>query len=146
VGSGHEWPFDRNGDEELALGVSGAWCGYQVWFSWCDERRALQICCAYDMRVPEARRNAVHSLLCLVNEQMFVGHFDLCSSSGTPMFRHTVLIREGADVVPADIDEVLHIALGEAERYYPAFQYVVWAGKPAGEALAAAMIETAGRA
>ena len=33
-----------------------------------------------------------------------------------------------------------------AERYYPAFQFVVWAGKSAGEALEAVLLETVGEA
>ena len=36
-------------------------------------------------------------------------------------------------------------ALDACERYFPAFQFVVWAGKPAREALDAAMFETQGR-
>jgi hypothetical protein len=34
----------------------------------------------------------------------------------------------------------------DCERFYPAFQYVVWGGKSASDALAAAMIETVGEA
>jgi len=37
-------------------------------------------------------------------------------------------------------------ALDSCERYYPAFQFVIWAGKPARDALEAAMFETAGQA
>jgi len=41
---------------------------------------------------------------------------------------------------------VLEAALDTCERYYQAFQFVVWAGKPAREALDAAMFDTAGEA
>jgi hypothetical protein len=37
-------------------------------------------------------------------------------------------------------------ALDTCERYYPAFQFVVWAGKTAREAMDAVMFETAGQA
>jgi hypothetical protein len=37
-------------------------------------------------------------------------------------------------------------ALHACERYYPAFQFVVWAGKSAHEAMSAAMFETEGEA
>ena len=36
-------------------------------------------------------------------------------------------------------------AIHACERYYPAFQFVVWAGKTAAEAMSAAMFDTAGR-
>jgi hypothetical protein len=41
---------------------------------------------------------------------------------------------------------LLGTALDASERYFPAFQFVVWAGKPAREALDAAMFETHGHA
>jgi hypothetical protein len=41
---------------------------------------------------------------------------------------------------------LLSTGLDACERYYPAFQFAVWAGKPAREALDAAMFETAGEA
>jgi hypothetical protein len=37
-------------------------------------------------------------------------------------------------------------ALDACERYFQAFQFVLWAGKSAGEALDAVLFETAGRA
>jgi hypothetical protein len=37
-------------------------------------------------------------------------------------------------------------AIHACERYYPAFQFVVWAGKSASEAMSAAMFDTAGEA
>ena len=41
---------------------------------------------------------------------------------------------------------LLSSALESCEGYFPAFQFVVWAGKPAREALDAAMFETSGEA
>jgi len=37
-------------------------------------------------------------------------------------------------------------AIQACERYYPAFQFVVWAGKSAAEAMSAAMFDTEGEA
>jgi hypothetical protein len=37
-------------------------------------------------------------------------------------------------------------AVQTCERYYPAFQFVVWAGKTAAEAMNAALFDTAGEA
>jgi len=37
-------------------------------------------------------------------------------------------------------------AIHACERYYPAFQFVVWAGKNAPEAMSAAMFDTEGEA
>ena len=37
-------------------------------------------------------------------------------------------------------------ALNSCERYFPAFQFVIWAGKSAREAMDSAMFETSGEA
>jgi hypothetical protein len=44
------------------------------------------------------------------------------------------------------IEDLVDIAVSECERFYPAFQLVVWGGKPADEAMAAAMIDPIGEA
>ena len=44
------------------------------------------------------------------------------------------------------IEDLVDIAVSECERFYPAFQLVVWGGKPAEEAMAAAMIDPIGEA
>ena len=46
----------------------------------------------------------------------------------------------------AQCEALLGTALDACERYYQAFQFVLWAGKTAGEALEAAMFETSGQA
>jgi hypothetical protein len=38
------------------------------------------------------------------------------------------------------------IAVAECERYYPAFQFVVWGGKNAPDAIATALLDTMGEA
>jgi len=41
---------------------------------------------------------------------------------------------------------LIEIAITECERFYPAFQFVIWGGKSPAEAIAAAMLETVGEA
>jgi hypothetical protein len=41
---------------------------------------------------------------------------------------------------------LLSNGLGACEQFFPAFQFVVWAGKSAREVLDAALLETAGEA
>ena len=44
------------------------------------------------------------------------------------------------------VEDLVDIALSECERFYPAFQLVIWGGKTPEEAMAAAMIEPIGEA
>jgi hypothetical protein len=50
------------------------------------------------------------------------------------------------EVAGKQCEALLDAALDTSERYFQAFQFVVWAGKSAREALDAAMFETAGEA
>ena len=142
----HEWAFDRQGDGELSVCVAGAWCDYHLGFSYCASQGGIQIACAYDVRVPAPKRMTVLELLGFINERMWLGHFDLWSEENIPMFRHAVLTRHGHGVSHDAVEDLIEIAMTECERFYPAFQFVIWGGKSADEAVAAAMLETIGEA
>ena len=77
---------------------------------------------------------------------MLVGHFDLWSEDGQPVFRHANLLRGSPGASVEQLEDLLDIALTECERFYPAFQFVIWAGKTPEEAIEAAILETAGEA
>jgi hypothetical protein len=75
-----------------------------------------------------------------------MGHFDLWTSQGVVMFRHAMLLSGGAQPTPQQCESILSGALIACERYYQAFQFVVWAGKTAREAIDSIMLETRGEA
>ena len=52
----------------------------------------------------------------------------------------------GVEASRSQCEVLLSSALDACERYYQAFQFVVWAGKGAREAIDAAMFDTAGEA
>ncbi len=144
--SANDWPYERRGRDEIGVVVSGRWCDYSLVFSWCDEISALHYCCAMDMRVPEASRGQVSELLAIANEKMWVGHFGVCNTDSVPLYRHTVLLRGTRGVSAESLEDMVDISLTECERFYPAFQFVIWGGKTAPEAVASAMLECVGEA
>jgi hypothetical protein len=146
MASGHDWSFERDGDDEITIVSTGRWTDYQISFTWMDQIEALHIACAFDLKVPNRRQAEMQQLLSLVNEQMWVGHFDLWAKDGLIMFRHALLLAGGVGAAGTQCEALLGAALEACERYFPAFQYVLWAGKSAREALDAAMFETAGEA
>ena len=87
----------------------------------------------------------IYPLLAQLNERLWLGHFDLWTEESVPLFRHTLLVR-GGPLTPEHVEEVVDIAVSECERAYPAFQFVIWGGKTADEAITAAMFETVGEA
>src|ERR1700741_283670 len=89
----NDWAHDRASEEEMVVEISGRWCDYRLLFVWQEEISAMHFSCSFDMKVPKARRTPVYELLAIVNEKMWLGHFDVCSDTGLPMFRHAVLLR-----------------------------------------------------
>jgi hypothetical protein len=141
-----EWAFDRAADDEIAISVKGRWTDYHLSFTWMDEIESLHLACAFDLRVPERRRIEVLQLISHVNEQLWLGHFDVWSRDGVIMFRHALILAGGVEASGRQCEVLLEAALEACERYYQAFQFVVWTGKSAREAMDAAMFETAGEA
>ena len=50
MAAGNNWPFERAGEDEIAIVVTGRWTNYQVSFTWMSEIEALHFACAFDMR------------------------------------------------------------------------------------------------
>jgi hypothetical protein len=87
----------------------------------------------------------MYRLIAQINEQLWLGHFDLWTQEGLVMFRHALLLN-GSVASPRQCEAMLKAALEGCERYYQAFQFVVWAGKQSREALVSTMFETEGQA
>lgn len=141
-----KWSFERAGEDELSVLVQGIWTDYSVSFSWMEDFEALHVACAFDMRVPEKRIIETMRLMALVNEQMLFGHFDLWLQDGSVMFRHAIPLAGGAEANDLQIERMLSNALNSCERYYQAYQFVVWAGRTASEALDSVLFDTVGEA
>ena len=147
IATANEWPFERGGEDELVAQLNGRWDDYRVHFAWNGEISALQFTCALDFKVPVHRRPSVLELVALANERMWLGHFDLTSDEGgVAMFRHAVPLRGARGVTVEQVEDLVDVALTECERFFPAFQFVIWGGKKPGEALDAACIDTVGEA
>jgi hypothetical protein len=142
----HDWSFERAGDDEITISIAGRWTDYHVSFTWMDDIEALHLACAFDLKVPERRRAEVQQLVSQVNEQLWVGHFDLWSKDGLVMFRHALILAGGVEASGKQCEALLDAALETCERYFQSFQFVVWAGKPAREAMEAALFDTSGEA
>ncbi|MEQ8322855.1 MAG: YbjN domain-containing protein [Rhodospirillales bacterium] len=142
----NDWTFDRRNDQEMAVQVPGTWCDFSMYFAWNDDMGAMHFTCAFDMRVPADRRQPVYELLAEVNERLWMGHFGMWADEGLPMYRHAMPMRGQQEPTLEQMEDLVETAIIECEKFYPAFQYVIWGGKTAAEAIAAAMIETAGEA
>ena len=85
-------------------------------------------------------------LIGLINEQLLTGHFDLWHRDGSLVFRNGLLLSGGAEANDAQCEALIRFAVETCERYFPAVQFVVWAGRKADDALESTMLDTMGEA
>lgn len=142
----YQWAFSRTGSGEVTMQIAGGWSDMMVSLSWRDEFEILHAAVSLEGKVPAPRRDEVAKLLALINEQLLIGHFDLWHSDGSLLFRNSLLLTGNAEANDAQCEALIRFAVETCERYFPAVQFVVWAGQNAADALAAAMIETMGEA
>src|SRR6204780_960774 len=146
IAADHNWSFERSGDDEVTIGSKGDWTDYQLSFTWMAEIEALHLACAFDRKIPAPRRAEVARLIAAINEQLWVGHFDIWTHTGMIMYRQALVLPGGLTASAAQCETMLVAAIHACERYFPALQFVVWAGKTAAEAMSAAMFDTEGEA
>jgi len=142
----NHWSFDREDDDEISISVSGGWTDYHVAFTWLPDLEAMHVGCAFDIKFNDRRRTEILNLIAIMNEQLWVGHFGLWERESVVIFRHALLLAGGAEPSRQQCEAILQAAIAACERYYQAFQFVIWAGRTAREALDAALFETAGEA
>lgn len=145
IAAGNDWTCERASDDELTLMVAGQWTDYHVSLNWRDDLEALHIAQAFDARIPDTRLPEVYRLIAQINEQLWLGHFDVWTREGLIMFRQGLMLN-GALATTDQCEALLRAAFDACERYYQAFQFVVWAGKDSRQALASTMFETEGQA
>jgi hypothetical protein len=140
------WSYERSGRDELNLSVAGRWSDHHFSFTWREDLQSLHLSSAFDMRIHgDTRRGDVADLLMYVNARLWIGHFDLWPEDGTVVFRHAMIFPE-AHASASQCEALLNLALEACEHYYPAFQFVLWGGKSAEDAVAAAILECQGQA
>jgi hypothetical protein len=140
------WTHEIVAADELSGEVQGAWTTYQLRAIWRSEDNVLQLLCLPDIRVTDAKRRAAHELLALVNEQLWLGHFDVWSQGGMLVYRHGLLLGDDGLLSVSQAQGLIESAVDECDRFYPAFQFVLWGDKTPKDALASAMVDAAGEA
>ena len=146
--SAHGWAYERNGDEEIVATFQGSWAQYELRAIWREDDNVLQFLALPDIRVAADKRPQTYETIGLINEQLWLGHFELWQTSGLVLFRHAALLEgeEGGTLTLQQAETLVETAIEECERFYPVFQFVLWADKTPQEAIAAALIDTQGEA
>lgn len=146
VAEARRWSFDRTTPTEVNMLVEGSWSDLHVAMNWRDDIETLHVACTFGAKVPQARREETARLVAQVNEQLMHGHFDLWHSDGSLVFRNSLLLTGGAEANDAQCESMIRLAVETCQRYFPAVQFVVWAGRTAEDALESSLFETQGEA
>ena len=142
----HGWPFELTQENEIAGEIRGSWTTYQLRGVWRRDDHVLQLLCLPEVRVPQEKRVAVFELLAMVNEQLWLRHFDIWSNGGMLLYRHGLMLGDDGLLSLAQAKAAVEAAVAECDRFYPAFQFALWGDKEPAEALANAMVDAAGEA
>lgn len=140
------WPYEFVSEDEITGEVQGSWASYQLRAIWRREDHVLQLLCLPDIRVTDDKRGPMFEVLALINEQLWLGHFDIWSNGGVLLFRHGLMLGDEGLLSPIQAQIAVESAIEECDRFYPAFQFILWGDKSPTEALAAALVDAAGQA
>ena len=140
------WAYEFVSDDEISGEAQGSWATYQLRGIWRPEDRVLQLLCMPDIRIAEDKRAATYEVLALINEQLWLGHFDIWSNGGVLLYRHGLMLGDEGLLSPSQAQLAVEAAIEECDRFYPAFQFILWGDKTPQEALAAALVDAAGEA
>ncbi len=141
-----KWSFSRADDYELVAEISSKWCLYRLYFTWSEQIKAISLTITFDLKFPSGKLNEANRLLALINEKLWIGHFDITSRNGIPAYRHTVLSFSDDPMLHAQLENLVDIAIYECEKFYPAFQLVLFEDSDPQNALRVSTFDTIGQA
>ena len=137
--------FDRTADGDLAFALPGDWKDYELWFAWRPEADCLQLCLSFDLRITKGKKNPAFELVSLINQRVWLGHFEVWAGEGEIVFRHAMPLSTGERPSLAEAASMIDAAVEAADRFYPAFDFLL-KGKSPADAIAACMFDTVGNA
>lgn len=119
---GQDWNFNRANEDELTVNVTGKRGDYKITFIWQDEFNAMQFFCEYDFVIPADRTETANKILRALNEDLWLGHFDIPKTINSPCFRHTSLFRGWTQTSGAEhVEDLVDIAIAECDRFHSTF-------------------------
>ena len=141
-----KWAFSRAANHELVAEITTESCQYRLYFSWSEQIKAINFTVTFDFKIPKSKSKNVYELLARINEKLWIGHFDITSVNGIPAYRHTVFEPSGNEILYNQLEDLVDIAIYECEKYYPAFQLLLFEDSQPQEVLELCVIDVLGRA
>ena len=141
-----DFETERAGEAELHVMLPGVWRDLGLWFTWRPELCTLQMGAPLDLKAPVGRLEAASALVTMVNERLWVGHFDLWTDDNSIVYRNASILPGSGALDEGQAQMLIKAASEAVDRFYPAFNFLIWGGKDPDDALKASLFETAGNA
>jgi hypothetical protein len=133
-------------DNEVHFSAPTPWCNLHGLIVVQEDAPAITFQFLFELKAPSLRKADVNSLVCLLNEACWLGHFEIGNEDIPVSWRFTMPLIGRPDPEPAEIAAIIGAGMDVCGKFYPAFNFLLWAGKSPQEAAEAALFETAGQA
>ena len=142
----YNWPYNRTDQNTLFAEAKGNWCNYHLTLAWSQDHKLLQYSWTYNIKIRPEKYNLVYPLINKINLNLPCGHIEFWDNEGLVMYRNSKITKEQKAFDIEEIDFILSSCLMECDKYYPAFQFVLWGNKSPEQALEASLLDTEGEA
>jgi hypothetical protein len=146
LGSDERFRCERADDGDVHFSFKCSYGETVGYFSMRHELPALLFTLGFDIQAPVSRRDEAVKLASLINENLWLGHFDVWSDDGTIIFRHAMPMIGRDEISVGEVQAMLAAALDAADRFQPAFHFLILGGMSADDASQSALFETCGEA
>lgn len=141
------WKFTRVDNELLTLTVEGTKMKYEICLEWQEEFSAVLFACSMPIEIKDEVYDAAAVTIQEINENLWMGHFDLSNKGVYPTYRQTLLFRMIPTGLAVDIvQDTIEIAIAECNRFFATFLLVQAGDVRVQDNLNAAIFETVGEA
>ncbi len=141
------WKLVERDSDYMSVIVAGQKSEYEVIMEWQEEFNAVLFSCAIPLQIKDEQYETAARTLEQINQNLWMGHFDLSTKGQSPTFRHTALFRMIPAGIAIDIlQDTIDIAMSECDRFFTTFQLVQAGDVRLHDNMSAAVFETVGEA
>ena len=138
--------YERGDADNLTFESSGIYGDYFVEVNWMEEVEALHLSSPLKLHVPPHREAQFKKLVTILNEQLWIGHFDHWTDEGATIFRYALILPGDSKLSLAQCKLLSEMPAIQWDCYYQAFQFVIYSDKTAEEAIKIVQFVTEGEA
>ncbi len=141
------WAHERDDEDEAVQCICPTrWGDMGALFAIRRDPDAVHFSVTLDVKPNPGKRSAIAELVMMCNERLWLGHFDYWMEEGVIIFRQAMPLLDRAAPSGGEVRAVMAAAVDSVERFVPAFNFLIWAGKSPRESIDAVMFETMGEA